>query len=53
MNCYLSLRPKTANEGSTGNDTNWRADEQLSQRGQVHNQDERQPGHKKDNNPNR
>jgi hypothetical protein len=40
MNCYMSLRIKAANEGSPGTETDWCADEQLSQRAQVDSQDE-------------
>jgi hypothetical protein len=40
MNGYLPLRPKTANEDNTNNNTDWRAGEQLSQRAQADNQGE-------------
>jgi hypothetical protein len=53
MNGHLSLRTKTQDEGGAGKQTGWHADEHLSEWGEIRYEDERQSGHKKDNQPNR
>jgi hypothetical protein len=53
MNGYLSLRTKTQDKGGAGKQTGWHTDEHLSEWGEVRRQDESQPGHNKDNKPNR